>query len=469
MRSVALTLFFLIVVLSCQNDSVYTGKTDQTDLSAIKERGEITAIMVYSATSYFIYKGKPMGYEYELLKRLANYLGLKLKIVIAKDIDKIFELLNSGKGDLAAAGLTITKARKKMVDFTEYHNIIRQVLVQRKPPNWRQMKKHEIDELLIRNPIDLIGKKIHVRKASSYYSRLQNLSDEIGGDIKIVEVAGNVSTEKIIKRVAEGEIDYTVADENIALINQAYYPILDVQTPVSFPQRIAWAVRKESPKLLVAVNQWINDMKDEVDYYVIYNKYFKNRRAYRERLESEFFSLAGGSISRFDDLVKQYADSLSWDWRLFASQIYQESRFDPKAKSWAGASGLLQMLPETARDYGANDIYNPNENLMAGAKYMKWLLKYWAGIDNENERIKFAMASYNCGFGHVEDAQKLALKYNDDADKWTGHVNEYILKLSEKEYFNDEVVQYGYCRGEEPYNYVKEIFERYGHYKRLIN
>ncbi len=410
-----------------------------------------------------------MGYEYELLKRLADHLGLKLKIVIAKDINKIFELLNSGKGDLVAAGLTITKERKKKVDFTEHHNTICQVLVQRKPPNWRQMKRHEIDEMLIRNPIELIGKKVHVRKASSYYPRLKNLSEEIGGDIKIVEAPGDVSTERIIKQVADGKINYTVADENIALINQAYYPILDVRTPVSFPQRIAWAVRKKSPKLLVVVNQWINDMKDEVDYYVIYNKYFKNRRAYRERLESEFFSLGGGNISRFDDIIRRYADTLGWDWRLFASQVYQESRFNPRAKSWAGATGLMQMLPETAGEYGAKSIHDPDQNLKAGSKYLKWLLNYWEDIEDETERIKFAMASYNCGFGHIEDAQKLAEKHDAETDKWSGHVNQYILKLSEKEYFNDEVVQYGYCRGEEPYTYVKEIFERYEHYKRLIN
>ncbi|NIT57182.1 MAG: transglycosylase SLT domain-containing protein [Aliifodinibius sp.] len=210
-------------------------------------------------------------------------------------------------------------------------------------------------------------------------------------------------------------------------------------------------------------------MKDEVDYYVIYNKYFKNRRAYRERLESEFFSLGGGNISRFDDIIRRYADTLGWDWRLFASQVYQESRFNPRAKSWAGATGLMQMLPETAGEYGAKSIHDPDQNLKAGSKYLKWLLNYWEDIEDETERIKFAMASYNCGFGHIEDAQKLAEKHDAETDKWSGHVNQYILKLSEKEYFNDEVVQYGYCRGEEPYTYVKEIFERYEHYKRLIN
>ena len=335
MRYSSFIFIFFVIIISCQKDS-NPSKIINRDLPEIKKQGELRAITVYSATSYFIYKGKPMGYEYELLKHLADYMGLKLRIVIARDINKIFELLNSGKGDLAAAGLTITKERNKKVEFTEYHNTIRQVLVQRKPPNWREMKKHEIDEMLIRNPIELIGKKVHVRRASSYYSRLKNLSEEIGGDIKIVEVPGNVTTEKIIKKVAEGEIDYTVADENIALINQAYYPILDVDTPVSFPQRIAWAVRKTSPKLLVVVNKWINDMKEEVDYYVIYNKYFKNRRAYRERLGSEYFSISGGNISGFDDSIKQYADSLGWDWRLLASQVYQESRFIPKQNPGPG-------------------------------------------------------------------------------------------------------------------------------------
>jgi membrane-bound lytic murein transglycosylase F len=468
MRYISLVLIFFFIIISCQSDSNSTNAVN-IDLPKIEERGVLKAITIYSATSYFIYKGKPMGYEYELLKRLADYMGLKLQIVIAKDINKIFELLNNGKGDIAAAGLTITKERTKKVDFTEYHNTIRQVLVQRKPPNWRLMKKHEIDDMLIRNPIELIGKKVHVRRASSYYSRLKNLSEEIGGDIKIVEVPGNVATEKIIKQVANGEIEYTVADENIALINQAYYPILDVETPVSFPQRIAWAVRKTSPKLLVVVNQWINDMKEKVDYYVIYNKYFKNRREYRERLESDYFSISGGSISRFDAIIKQYADSLGWDWRLFASQIYQESRFNPKAKSWAGAVGLMQMLPETAREYGAKNIYDTHENLKASANYLKWLLNYWEDIEDETERVKFAMASYNCGFGHIEDAQKLAEKYDAESDVWTDQVNQYILKLSEKEFFNDDVVQFGYCRGEEPYKYVQEIFERYEHYKRLIN
>jgi len=464
MRFAVISVIIFIFALSCKDG----GKVN-VDLPAIQQRGELRAITVYSATSYFIYRGKPMGYEYELLERLADHLDLELKIVIAKDIDNIFKMLNSGKGDLAAASLTVTKERTEKVDFTENINTTRQVLVQRKPEDWRTMKLHEINKALIRDPFELVGKKVHVRKGSSYYSRLKNLSSEIGGDIKIIEVPGNVATGRIIKDVAKGKFDYTVADENIALINQAYYPILDVETPISLPQRIAWAVRKNSPELLEAVNEWIDEMKEGVDYYVIYNKYFKNRRAFRERLGSDYFSIGGGKISRYDDTIKPFADSLGWDWRLFASLIYQESHFNPMAKSWAGAVGLMQILPRIAREYGAQNVYDPYQNLKAGSNYLMWLQHYWSDIENENERVKFTMASYNCGFGHVEDARNLAEKFNAETDVWTNHVDQYILKLSEKDYFNDEVVKHGYCRGEEPYNYVREIYERYEHYKKLIN
>lgn len=438
------------------------------DLNEIKERGRLIAITGYSATGYFIYKGQPMGYEYELLESLAKHLGLVIEIRIARDMDDIFRMLNSGEGDLIAHGLTITKERMKKVTFTKYHSLTRQVLVQRKPQNWREMKLHEIDRRLIRNPIDLIEKKIQVRRGSSYYSRLVNLSDEIGGDIEIVEVPGNIATEELISQVAHGEIEYTIADENIALINQAYYSNLDVGTAVSFPQRIAWAVRKSSPELLAAINDWITAMKDCTDYYVIYNKYFKNRRAFRERIRSDYYSLTGGGISKYDNLIRENAGVLKWDWRLLASLIYQESQFDPQTKSWAGAVGLMQLMPKTAAQFGGQNLSDPADNIKAGSNYLKWLDDYWKNIPDSTERLKFVLASYNAGQGHIADARRLTAKYERDYDVWDDNVAYYILKKANREYFNDEVVEYGYCRGEEPLNYVEEILERYEHYMKLV-
>jgi membrane-bound lytic murein transglycosylase F len=167
---------------------------------------------------------------------------------------------------------------------------------------------------------------------------LENLSDEIGGEINIIEAAPELTVEELIKKVADGEIDYTVADDNVARLNQAYYSNLDIATHLSFPQRIAWAVRKNSTQLLDTVNSWIDEMRKTSDYFVIYNKYYKNRNAYASRVKSEYFSNTGGRISEYDDLIKEFADSVNWDWRIIASVIYQESQFKTNVESWAGGT-----------------------------------------------------------------------------------------------------------------------------------
>jgi membrane-bound lytic murein transglycosylase F len=230
--------------------------------------------------------------------------------------------LNIGEIDLVAHGITITSDRKEEVNFTDYLYLTHQVLVQRKPENWRRMSWSAIEKELIHDAIELIGDTVSVRQNSSYLQRLQNLSKEIGGEIHIDTLPGHLSTDRIIKMVVDGEIKYTVADDNIASINASYYHILDIDVPISFSQRIAWAVSPKSPELLVAVNSWLEEMKDDVDYYVIYNKYFKNRRNFRQRIQSDFYSLTNNNISRYDELIKNYADSIDWDWRLIASLIY---------------------------------------------------------------------------------------------------------------------------------------------------
>ncbi|NQU05675.1 MAG: transporter substrate-binding domain-containing protein [Calditrichaeota bacterium] len=466
-KILSLTLF-LLLFLNCSPDKTHTRDTE-TDLSQIKERGKLVVLTGYSATSYFIYRGQPMGYEYELMQRLGNHLGVEVEIRIARDMDKILEILNEGQGDIVAAALTITKERTEKVAFTLPTNTVSIVLVQRKPDKWRQMKLHEIDRLLIKNPIDLIGKIIHVRRESSYYARLVNLAEEIGGDIEIVEVSGITSTEELIRKVSSGEIEYTVADDNIANINQAYYDNIDVSTALSMPQRIGLAIRKSSPELLNAVNTWLEAMKDSADYYVIYNRYFKNRRAFSRRGHSPYFSHSGGGISQWDTTIQENAERLGWDWRLLASQIYQESHFDPQVKSWAGAVGLMQLMPATAREFGATDLMNPNQSIEVGVNYLKWLDDYWMKeITDSTERIRFVLGSYNAGYNHVEDARRLAEKFDRKKNVWEDNVAYYLLRKSNKAFFNDEVVKFGYCRGEEPVKYVHEILARYEHYLKLL-
>ncbi|WKN31642.1 transporter substrate-binding domain-containing protein [Porifericola rhodea] len=483
MKSQYLCLLAYILIfptlLSCSSSSDEKGEQTpyletsysdpvHVDLDKIKERGKLIAISSYSPTSYFIYRGQPMGYEYELLKRLANYLELDLEIKIAYNLDNFIEMLNTGEGDLVAHSLSITKPRKKFVDFTEHYTVTRQVLVQRKPENWRKMKLHEIDKQLIRDPLELIGKTVHVRKNSSYYRRLINLSQEMGGDIIVEPLDGNLETSEIIKMVNNGEIEYTIADEDIARINQTYYRDLDVATAVSFPQRLAWMVRKTSPKLKAKVNQWLAEEKKGSDFYAIYNKYYKNQKRFRTRVSSEYFSLTGGKISEYDEAIQSSAAALGWDWKLLASQIYQESRFEPETESWAGAKGLMQLMPSTAKEIGDYNLYDAEESIKAGVKYLQKMSKYYRDIPDSVERIKFVLATYNAGPGHIRDARRLAEKYGKNPDVWTENVEDFILLKSQKKYYSDPVVSNGYCRGEEPYNYVNDIFKRYQVYQDLL-
>jgi len=438
------------------------------DLEAIKADGKLTALTTFSNTSYFLYRGQPMGFEYELLQRFADHLDVDLEIKIANNIDSLLPKIRNGEADILAHGMTITTDRKEKVDFTDYLYLTHQVLVQKKPDNWRNMHWSEIENALVHDAIELIGDTISIRKNSSYIKRMANLSKEIGGKIHIDTLPGDISTDEIIQMVAEGKIKYTVADNNIASIMASYYPILDIEVPVSFSQRISWAVPPESDSLLAACNDWLAGMKDEVDYYVIYNKYFKNRRSFQRRIESEFYSLNNEKISRYDEMIKTYAENIGWDWRLLASQIYQESQFDPNARSWAGAQGLMQIMPATARELGVSNPYNAEASLKGGTKYLDQLYHRFDEIEDSVQRIKFTMASYNCGYGHVLDAQELAGYKGYDEDIWDGNVEEMILKLSYPKYYNHPAVKYGYVRGLEPYLYVQHIFKRYEHYKQFM-
>lgn len=409
-----------------------------------------------------------MGYQYDLLKRLAKHMDVELEIKVNKDIQESLELIQAGESDILAFNLTVTEERKKMINFTVPYAQTRQVLVQRKPDNWREMSKREIELNVIRNQLDLKGKVIYVRANSSYEQRLRNLSEEIGGGIKIIE-RNDYTEEQLIALVARGEIDFTVCDENLAKVNSTYYPNIDVQTAISFPQSLAWGVPKDADSLLYVVNSWIEEFKPSLDYALIYNKYFKNRKS-ALIWKSDYYTISSGKISPYDDLIKKYSKKIGWDWRLLASLVYQESRFKPTARSWAGAYGLMQLMPAVINRFNVQEKSEPADNIRGGVEFLAWLETQLRkkGMKDEEELIKFMLASYNVGLGHILDARRLAQKYDDDPNQWFNSVEEYILKKSDPEYYNDEVVYYGYARGSETYNYVRQILDRYEHYKNII-
>jgi membrane-bound lytic murein transglycosylase F len=468
-RQLILSLIVSLISFSCSYDTKSSDKDliISRDLDQIRERGKLVAITDFNSTSYFVYRGEPMGYQYELLQAYADYIDLELILVTENDLNIAFEMLDRGDADLIALNLSINRERRERVAFTHPIGQTRQVLVQRRPEEWLSMTMDDVDRMVVRNQLDLAGKTVYVQSGTAYLQRLKNLQDEIGDSINIIEVP--METEEIVTLVAKGEIDYTVTDENVARVNSTYYSILDVETPLSFPQNYGWGVRKRgSHDLLTSLNEWIEVYKNTTSYALLYAKYFKNSRSKRI-VESDFYTLTSGKVSNWDDYFISYSDSIDWDWRLLASVACQESRFDSEAVSWAGAYGIMQLMPSTGDFFGIDITRSPEDNINAGVKYLKWLAEIFQDkVPDENERIKFILASYNVGPGHVLDARQLAVKNGKDPDIWDDNVAYYLLMKSDPDFYRDPVVEHGFCRGEEPFNYVIEILQRYDHYQNIV-
>ena len=410
-----------------------------------------------------------MGYQFEKLKMFADYLGVDLEIKLSNNLDEAYRKLDRGDADLIAMGLTVTLNGPDHVAFSEPILQTRQMLVQRKPDNWRKMKTwDEIEQAMVRNPIDLAGKTVHVTKNSPFASRLKNLSEEIGHPFYIREER-DLKTEQLVEAVANGEIGYTVCNEHMALLFERMYPELDIRTAISFPQNLAWAIREDSDSLRVTINQWLREFNQSAASRFLIEKYFNSTRmAFMAR--SEYASYNQGKISAYDELLRNMSRKYNLDWRLVASLIYQESHFNPDARSWKGAFGLMQMMPATAAIFGIDTNSTATEQLEAGILYIKALDRELpAEIKDPNERMKFILASYNVGIAHVYDARRLAEKNGRDPNVWSGNVDYYILNKSNPAYYRDSVVRYGYARGEETYNFVIEILDRFEHYKNVIN
>lgn len=473
-----LKIVFFAVVLSlwsCASDtnrkaaSAKKDKKEQVDkLQQIINRRKLVALTDYNSINYYIYRGEPMGYQYEMLEKFTKHLGIQLELRIEENLEKGFKLLEKGDVDVIAMGLTVTGKRKSHFDFTDPLIITRQVLVQRMPKGWQKMStRDQIERQLLRSSLELAGKTIHVEAGSIFKKRLETLMDEIADTIYIIEDDREV--EDLIAAVANGEIDYTVADEHIALINEQVYPGIDTKMPISFPQKLAWALKKEEDKaFLNEINLWLNAFNDTFGARVIYNKYFKNSRV-RYLAKSEYTSFNEGHLSAYDEIIKQVAHEINWDWRLLASLIYQESEFKPDVVSWAGAYGLMQLMPVVMEQFGIDSTASTEEQIRIGGKFIQYLDRQIpASVTDSSERIKFILASYNAGVGHVLDARRLAKKYKKNPNVWTDETDFFMLNKSKPAFYHDSVVYYGYARGEETYAFVEQIIDRYDHYRNLI-
>lgn len=393
-----------------------------------------------------------MGYEFELLRDLGKRLEVQIEFVVVSDIDQAFEFLAEGKVDLIAMNLEQNEERNEWAHFTQSLGSMSTVLVgmSAKSSSWSEIGS---DTIL-------------VRKGTVYESQLEKVRDSLDLDFVIMESPEHEET--LIDLVSDGEIKWTVADKNIAQANKTYYESLDISNLVAQEGAVSWAVRQNSPLLLQEIDTWILDKKKRF-IPDLYTKYFLTPKNSFYRTNSPYSSLGGNRISVYDDIIKESAQDLGWDWRLLAALVYKESGFDTTALSYAGAEGLLQLMPVTLERFGVTNPNDPVQSLKGGVKYLQYLDKFWIErVPETNERVKFVLASYNIGQGHVEDAWRLTLKYGKNTQTWS-EVAFYLSLKSDPEYYRDPVVKSGFAKGHIAVNYVRDVLGLFKSYKTLVN
>ncbi|MFN2546107.1 MAG: transglycosylase SLT domain-containing protein [Myxococcales bacterium] len=426
-------------------------------LEEIVRSGYIRVLTRNNDTSFFIYRGHRMGFDYELGKKLAQHLGIRVDMIITQGWTEMVPALLKGEGDVIAAELLITDERKKQVRFAEPWGHTREVIV------WKDGSP------VIKSAEGLSGKDVHVRKGSTYYGSLLDLNAKLASAgkpaVNVRIVPEEWETDTILQSVSKGEIVYTIADDLLANIHTAYWDNLVVGPAISGERDLAWAVRPGDVKLEKAIDDVFRELRKKPDFNILRKKYFEAERSLKKERKDRFYASETGTLSPYDPLVRKYAGQHAFDWRLVAAQIYQESHFDPQRKSWVGALGLFQIMPATAKGLGIQDPTDPEQSIRGGLKYMQQLSDHYRDVPDPIERYRFALAAYNTGFGHVDDARRLARAAKKEAARWR-EVAPFLLKLSDRKYARK--ARFGFCRGSEPVDYVRHIDERYTGYAQLV-
>ena len=423
------------------------------DWADIKSSRTLRVLTRNHPASYFVWRGELMGFDYDLLKQFAKENDLRLSMVVpGPDVD-LAEALNSGMGDMVAASLTVTDARRQQgLNFTRPYMQVSEQVVAASP---LEKSKQEIPVAEL-----LAGQQVAVNPLTSFFANLNTLAESQKASeiepMQIVAVNG-ATTEYLIEAVVQGDYPFTIADSHLVAIESTYRDDFSVVAELPGQRDIAWAVREDQPALLGKLDAFLKKHDRGLFFNVTYNKYFKETKRIldhqRERLRT------ADQLSPYDPVVRKYAAPADRDWRMVVAQMYQESQFNPRATSFAGARGLMQVLPRTAKELGISNLYEPDNAIRAGVSYMQWLEERFPRRLDFDQKIYFTLAAYNAGTGHVRDARKLAQRLGKNPDLWFGHVEEAMLLLSKPEYYRK--ARFGYVRGKEPVNYVRSIRNRY--------
>jgi membrane-bound lytic murein transglycosylase F len=412
-----------------------------TTLERILADGELRVLSRNGPTTYYEGPHGPTGFEYTLLQGFAHELGVTLVIKDEEKLGTILRRVNLGDAHLAAAGLTITERRSQLVDFnTPYMEVSQQLLY-----NSRERRPTGVE--------DLVGKNLLVIANSSHAERLRELQ-QVYPELQWQE-RNSLEMIDLLEMVHRGEVDYAVVDSNAYRLNQHTFPRAQVAFEIGEPQQLAWAFPKSRDQsLYLAAQAYLDRVTTDGTLTSIKEHFYDHIDEVTTGGALLFSYRLENRLPRWEEELKTAAGEFELDWQLLAALSYQESHWNPDARSRTGVRGLMMLTLAAASDMGISNRIDPSQSIYGGAKYFRSMYNRVSSSVTGEDRTWMAMAAYNVGLGHLEDARTLTKQHGDNPDKWAD-VSKYLPLLARRQYYRE--TRYGYARGWEPVTYVRNI------------
>ncbi|SEL67589.1 membrane-bound lytic murein transglycosylase F [Colwellia chukchiensis] len=436
-QGLALFLLPCVLLLSACEQQVNTAS-----LQRIIDRGYVTVGTLYGNTSYYLGAEGPAGFEYELAKQYAQFLGVELKMKPSYNLNELFLQLDNGSVDFLAAGLTVTEERRAQYRFAPSYDQVSQKLV------FKQGKVRP------RKLADLTG-KLTVVADSSHEESLAKLKLTNPG--LAWSSTAELDSEELLLQVLADEIDYTIVDSNTLAISRRYYPEVSIGFSLGEAQSLAWVLSKQGDdSIFASLIEFFGQVHHNGVLLALNDKYYGHIEEFNYVDTRMFIKAVENKLPKYQALFEKYGQDM--DWRLLAAISYQESHWDPHARSYTGVRGMMMLTLPTAKQMGIKSRLDAEQSIRGGAKYFKQLIERMPARVPDPDRLWFALASYNIGLGHLNDARNITKQQGGDPDRWVD-VKERLPLLKQKKYYKK--TRYGYARGDEPVNYVENIRRYY--------
>lgn len=441
-----LILSVILLVFTGCNKPASPDKATEMASSAKPASNVITFVTLNSPNTYYVNSDKEFaGLEYDLAVLFSEYLGndTQVKFIVADSIEKVIAAIINKQADIAAADLTVTKEREQLINFSlPYEDVQQQVIY-----NADETKKP------VKTIKDLVSVHMVVPAATSFTERLGKLQQKEPG--LMWEERKDMHSEKLLEEVASGGIDYTIADSHLVSVLQNYHPNLSVAFSLGEPEKIAWGFSKTGkPELLKKANAFFTKIKKDGTLRNLIDRYHGNAKRLKPIDVKSYLSKSRTLLPKYKRLFQQAQEITGLDWRLLAAISYQESHWDTYNTSPTNVRGLMMLTEDTADRMGVTDRLDPKQSIPAGAKYISLMVDTIPDRVPEPDRTYMALAAYNIGYAHVEDARVLAQRLKMNPDSWAD-VKKTLVMLNDPTYYVN--AKYGYCSGGAPVIFVESI------------